>query len=126
MILIYAKKSPFQHSVAPNVFPFTPVGQIATAKDLSNAVETVELRKQRVHAPLLLAENLGWSECNKQRSAFNIETYCTIVSVVKCRKIFRVYNNINNYEFLRNHTKNLRIHSEYYFLLLQLGDWVFF
>ncbi len=36
----------------------------------------------------------GRSECNKHRSTFNIENYCTIVSVVKYREIFQVYNNL--------------------------------
>ena len=44
---------------------FMPVGHIATAWDLGNVAEkttTMELRKQRAHTPLLLAENLGWGQ----------------------------------------------------------------
>ncbi len=51
---------------------FMPVGHIATVRDLGNAAETnklMELHKHRVHAPLLLAENLGRSAIyNVQRS----------------------------------------------------------
>ncbi len=31
-----------------------------------------------------------------QRSSFDMKIYCTIVAVVKYRKIFQVYNNNNN------------------------------
>ncbi len=31
-----------------------------------------------------------------QSSTFNMKSYCTIVSVVKYREIFQVYNNVEN------------------------------
>ncbi len=53
--------------------------------------QTMELHKHKAHAPLLLAEKLsrGQSAINKGQ---RIETYCMIVSVVKYREIFQVYN----------------------------------
>ena len=57
----------------------------------------MELRKHKAQAPLLLAENLGQGQkCNIQSSMFNIEIYCLIVSVVKYREIFQVYNITGN------------------------------
>ncbi len=85
-------------------FLFMPADHIhaAMARDLGNAAETniMELHKHKAHASLLLAEKLsrGQSAINIQRSTFNIETYCMIVSVVKYKEIFQVYIIIiNNY-----------------------------
>ena len=49
----------FGTALRPMFSLFMPVGHIATVLDLDNAAETMELRKHRAHAPLLLAENLG-------------------------------------------------------------------
>ncbi len=37
-----------------------------------------------------------------QNSTFNIEIYCTIVSVVKYRELFQVYNNNEYFIFVLN------------------------
>ncbi len=82
------KKSPFRHSIAPNIFPFNACRAYSNGRDLGNAADTNnELRKHRVHRPLLLAENLG-----RDQSAINkghIQTCCTIVSVVVLGRFFR-------------------------------------
>ncbi len=65
------QEKPISAQHCPDVSLFMPVGHIATTRDLGNAAETIELRKHRVHAPLLLAENLdrGQSAIYKVQSS---------------------------------------------------------
>ena len=44
---------------------------VAMAKDLGYATETMELRKHRIHVPLLLAESLG--QVRMQQTKFNVQ-----------------------------------------------------
>ncbi len=50
---ILRKRSPFRYSITPDVLPFNACRAYTQPK------QTTELRKYRVHPPLLLAKNLG-------------------------------------------------------------------
>ncbi len=85
---ILRKESPFRHSIAPNVLPFHAPGPWPL---VTQSKQTMGLRKHRVHAPLRLAEKLGrgQSALNKGQRSIQKFNYCTIVSIVKFREIFR-------------------------------------